>query len=791
MRSILFLLITLSLLHSAISKSMLRLRKGASISVEGNTFIISPDNSFTCGFYAMPRSNAYWFSIWFTNSKDKTVVWTANRDKPVNSQRSKISIQRDGTMVLTDVDGSITWQTDKRAADVSAAELLNTGNLVLKNPQGNILWQSFDVPTDTLLPSQILTKDIRLLSSLRKGSFETGYFNLYFDSDNVLMLTSDSPETSSIYWPYPGVNIYENGRTNYNASRRAVLDDMGTFQSSDNFQANASDIGFGIKRRLTLDNDGNLRIYSLINSTGLWMITWQAISQPCQVHGVCGRYAICVYALKPKCICTPGFEVNNPSDWSAGCKPAFRESLLNSLVKFVEVSRTDYFGFDFDFKPNFTLEACREFCSGDSRCKAFTYKTWGAGSCYVKSELFNGLMSPDFPGSTYIKLPYRLHVSKPSFFNGSSTMCESREADILVGSPSMYDFTRTTVRWVYIYSFCGALGAIELIFIVVGWWFLFRKHGVPASVEAGYRMISSQFKRFSYDELKKGTNNFREELGRGGSGIVYKGVLADDRVVAVKRLGDVFQGQDEFWAEIRTIGKINHMNLVRMWGFCSEGRQRLLVYEYVDNLSLDKHLFHSNFLGWKQRFAVALGTAKGLAYLHDECLEWVIHCDVKPENILLDGELQPKIADFGLAKLSRRDGSGSDISNIRGTKGYMAPEWALNCPITAKVDVYSYGVVVLEMIKGIKLSNWAVDDTEDREIPLKSFVRIAKEKIQCGNSYWVDSIVDPRLEGRFSRNQAATLIEIGLSCVEENRNKRPMMASIVQTLMECEDETEI
>ncbi|CAA2971493.1 receptor kinase 1 [Olea europaea subsp. europaea] len=397
---------------------------------------------------------------------------------------------------------------------------------------------------------------------------------------------------------------------------------MGTFQASDHFQANASDKGFGIKRRLTLDNDGNLRIYSLINSAGLWMIMWQAISQPCQVHEVCGRYAVCIYAPKSKCICTSGYEVKNPSDWSGGCKPAFRESLLNSRVNFVEVPHIDYFGSDFDFKPDITLEACRELCLGDSHCNAFTYKTWGAGRCNVKSELFNGLMSPDFPGSTYIKLPNRMQVSKPSIFNGSSTMCESREAEILVGN---------------------------MVF--------------PASVEAGYFMISSQFKRFSSGVLKKATNNFREELGQGSSGIVYKGILADDRVMAVKRLGDVFQGQDEFLAEIRTIGEINYMNIVRMWGFCSEGRQRLLVYEYVNNLSLDKHLLNSNFLGWKQRCAVALGTAKGLAYLHNECLEWVIHCDVKPKNILLDGELQPKIADFGLAKLSRRDCPGSEISN--------------------------------------------------------------------------------------------------------------------------------
>lgn len=219
-----------------------------------------------------------------------------------------------------------------------------------------------------------------------------------------------------------------------------------------------------------------------------------------------------------------------------------------------------------------------------------------------------------------------------------------------------------------------------------------------------------------------------------------------------------------------------------------------MVYEYVENSSLDRHLFKSDILGWKQRFAVALGTAKGLAYLHHECLEWVIHCDVKPENILLDGKLEPKIADFGLAKLSQRGGPGSDFTKIRGTKGYMAPEWALNQPITAKVDVYAFGIVILEMVKGSRLSSWVVDDGEcdhEHESQLRKFVRMVKRKIQSGEDSWVEKIVDPRLEGNFSKNQAVTLIEIGLSCVEQDRNKRPKMASVVQTLLECEDETTI
>ncbi|KAL8528932.1 hypothetical protein ACS0TY_006414 [Phlomoides rotata] len=771
-----------------VSTSQSDLQRGHSLSVgKESDFIISPDNTFTCGFHSL-GTNAYWFAIWFTNSRDRTVVWTANRDTPVNGKGSKVTIKPDGTMVLTDVDGSIVWQTN---TDAASAELLSTGNLVLKNTQGKILWQSFGFPTDTLLPSQTLTKNSRLVSALGRGSFASGYFALSFDSNNVLKLISDTPDASTAYWPNPDFDVYRSGRTNYNSSRVARLDDKGSFRSSDQLQFNTSDTGYGIKRRLTIDYDGNLRVYSLKQSTGLWDITWQALTQPCSVLGVCGRNALCVYAHEPKCTCVPGFEVTNSSDWNLGCKATFNQTHLNSRkVKFLEIPHTDFYGFDLNATSPVTLETCREICLNDFRCKAFSYRLSGQGVCYVKSELLNGYENPDFPGAIYLKLPEFFQAQKLDAFHVSSSNCGSIEAEVTLGSPSMYDLSNKRARWVEIYSFAAALGATQLMFILIGWWFLWRKNGVPASVEAGYRMISSQFRRYTYAELKKATKNFTEEIGRGGSGTVYRGLLPENRAVAVKKLGGFLQGQEEYFAEISTIGKINNMNLVRIWGFCSDKRHRILVYEYLENLSLDRHLFGSNFLGWERRYAVALGTAKGLAYLHHECLEWIIHCDVKPENILLDGDFQPKISDFGFAKLAQRGNSGAGVSRIRGTKGYMAPEWALNHPITAKVDVFGYGVVILEMVRGIRVCDWVVDDDDD-EGALKNFVRRIEENMRCGSSTWVESVVDPRLEGEFSRNQAAALIQVGISCVENDRKKRPTMAYVLQTLLECEDETQV
>ena len=153
---------------------------------------------------------------------------------------------------------------------------------------------------------------------------------------------------------------------------------------------------------------------------------------------------------------------------------------------------------------------------------------------------------------------------------------------------------------------------------------------------------------------------------------IYKRILEDDRVVVVKNLEDVRQNKEDFQDELHVIARINHMNLVRIWGFCSERSHRMLVFEYVENGSLANILFKNKILlEWKQRFNIALGVAKGLAYLHHECLEWVIHCNLKPENILLDQNLEPKITDFGLAKLLSRSGPNQNESRARGTIGYI------------------------------------------------------------------------------------------------------------------------
>ncbi|WCJ28365.1 G-type lectin S-receptor-like serine/threonine-protein kinase At1g34300 [Euphorbia peplus] len=789
---IIFILTTFS--TSTFSHPKNILPKGSSLSPQNNDTLISPHKTFTCGFYGTSTQNALWFSIWFTQSTQKTIVWSANRSKPINKKASKMSLHSNGALVLTDFDGSIVWQTNTTSTDANTAELLDSGNFVLKNPYGKIIWQSFDFPTHTLLPNQFFTKSSKLYSNLGKGSFDFGYYSLFFDNNNALTLMYDGPEISSIYWPDPDLGIFGSGRTTYNSSRIAVFDELGEFSSSDELKFRACDFDFGVKRRLTLDYDGNLRVYSL-NRAGFWIVTWEAMLQMCKVHGVCGRNGVCVFTTEPKCSCPPGYKVKDSGDWSKGCKPEFHQlSLHRKRVQFVELQHVDFYGFDLSYTESISMDSCLNLCLNDSRCSAFSYRLDGDGLCYTKSALFNGYWSPNFPGSIYLKLPASLNKSESLHLNARYPECSSTPTSVMIGSSSMYDSVNRMTKWTYLYLFATVIGSIELVCVVLVWWFLFRSSGVEDPGKEGYQALSSQFRKFSYLELKKATRNFKEELGRGASSVVYKGVLRDNREVAVKKLGQSYQGEEFFWAEMSTVCKLYHMNLIRTWGFCSERNYRLLVYEYLECKSLDKHLFSNpNFLGWKERFKVALGTAKGLAYLHHECLEWVIHCDVKPENILLDADFEPKISDFGLSKLTQRGGGNSEFSQIRGTKGYMAPEWGLNQPITAKVDVYSYGVVILELVKGIRLSNMVVEDGEEVESELTRFVRVVKRDIKCeeeGFYSWIEEIVDPRLKGEFRREEAVKLVKIGISCVEEDRNERPTMDSVVLSLLECQEDAQ-
>ncbi|XP_020232520.1 putative receptor protein kinase ZmPK1 [Cajanus cajan] len=772
-----------SLFSSQCSSSSSSLRKGSSLSVENpQDVLISPNRTFSAGFVGIGE-NAYSFAIWFTEPHfhaPNTATWIANRDHPVNGKRSKLSLTHSGNVVLVDASFNTVWSSNTVSFAPSELHLGDDGNLVLHDSRGTILWQSFDFPTDTLLPGQPLTRHTQLVSSRSESNHSSGFYKLLFDDENVLSLHYDGPSVSSSYWPKPWLLSWDVGRTYFNSSKIAAFDSLGLFNSSDNFTFVTSDYGAVLQRRLKLDCDGNVRVYSRMSVLEKWYVSWQGISNGCLVHGICGAYSTCGYdpMIGKTCLCLPGHRLNNFSDWSYGCEPMFDLTCDGNESSFLEMRGVELYGYDNHYVEVSNYSSCESLCLRDCTCKGFQYSysdKKGFFRCYTKTQLLNGRRSPKFTGSTYLRLP------KNSSFSVKQSAVETVH-DHVCSVQLRRDYIKARVSHVatVFQWFATAFGALEMVSIFVVWFLIRTNQRTNADLQ-GYYLAATGFRKFSYSELKKATKGFRYEIGRGAGGVVYKGILSDQRNAAIKRLYNAKQGEGEFLAEVGIIGRLNHMNLIEMWGYCAEGKHRLLVYEYMENGSLAQNLA-SNTLDWSKRYKIALGMARVLAYLHEECLEWILHCDIKPQNILLDSNYQPKLADFGLSKLlNRNNPNNPSISMIRGTRGYMAPEWVFNLAITSKVDVYSYGIVVLEMITG-KSPTTSVQNIDGEETYDGRLVAWVREKSSNTNASWVEQIIDPAVGPHYDSIKMEILIRVALNCVLEDKDSRPTMRQVVEVL---------
>ncbi|GJN00966.1 hypothetical protein PR202_ga18193 [Eleusine coracana subsp. coracana] len=310
-----------------------------------------------------------------------------------------------------------------------------------------------------------------------------------------------------------------------------------------------------------------------------------------------------------------------------------------------------------------------------------------------------------------------------------------------------------------------------------------------------FRKVAGLPRRFSLASLAAATDEFGCVVGRGSSGTVFRGVLDDGTAVAVKRLDgpSARLAEREFRAEAGAIGGAQHAGLVRLLGFClvPHGGPRFLVYEYMEHGSLDKWIFpsSSSWLTWRQRRQVAVDVARALAYLHGDLRggNKVVHLDVKPENILLDDAFRGVLSDFGLSTLMGKDQSRV-VTTVRGTTGYLAPEWLLGVGVTDKSDVYSFGMVLLEMLGG-RRNIQVIDEEADIEVVQGSrrrqrwsyFPKIVAEKVREGR---VMEVVDPRVRGDAAADEAGVrrVAHVALWCAQEKASARPDMARVVEML---------
>ncbi|XP_020214104.1 cold-responsive protein kinase 1 [Cajanus cajan] len=328
----------------------------------------------------------------------------------------------------------------------------------------------------------------------------------------------------------------------------------------------------------------------------------------------------------------------------------------------------------------------------------------------------------------------------------------------------------------------GVVGGVGLVVILLALFALLRRYKKPKKAPRGDILGATELKgpeTYRYKGLKSATKNFSDEnkLGEGGFGDVYKGTLKNGKVVAVKKLilGHSRKIDEQFESEVKLISNVHHKNLVRLLGCCINGQERILVYEYMANNSLDRFLFgqKKGSLNWKQRYDIILGTAKGLAYLHEDFHICIIHRDIKTSNILLDEDMQPKIADFGLARLLPEDQTHLS-TRFAGTLGYTAPEYAINGQLSEKADTYSFGVVVLEIISGQKSNEFRAD--AEGEFLLQRAWKLYEENMLLE---LVDETLDPE---DYDAEEVEKITEIALLCTQASAAARPTMSELVLLL---------
>ncbi|CAM0879192.1 unnamed protein product [Alopecurus aequalis] len=292
-------------------------------------------------------------------------------------------------------------------------------------------------------------------------------------------------------------------------------------------------------------------------------------------------------------------------------------------------------------------------------------------------------------------------------------------------------------------------------------------------------------KRYVYSEVMKITSSRHDQLGRGGYGVVFKGRLCDGRPVAVKFLHDCKGNGDEFVNEVMSIGRTSHVNVVRLYGFCLEGSKRALIYEYMSNGSLDKYIYSENpkeILGWERLYAIAIGIARGLEYLHHSCNTRIVHFDIKPQNIILDKDFIPKIADFGLAKLCHAKESKLSMTCARGTIGFIAPEVHSRSfgVVSTKSDVYSYGMMLLEMVGGRRNVKTIVEKSSEKYFPDWIYDHLAQD----------DGLQACEVTGE-TEEIARKLILIGLWCIQVIPVYRPNITKVLEMFETSLDDLDI
>ncbi|KAL2475519.1 G-type lectin S-receptor-like serine/threonine-protein kinase [Abeliophyllum distichum] len=742
---------------------------------DGQT-LISSNRRFELGFFRLGNSGDSYLGIWYHNIP-LTVVWVANRNNPITNSSGHLTMTSNGILLLYNSSMGIVWSTNETVMGKSrpVLQILGSGNLVVKSEEADgddYVWQSFDNMTDTLLPGMKLGWKL----STGKNRFMRSWKSIEDPSDGDYTFSLDPPESPQLilrkgskkeyrWGPFDGDRFSGSNELRTNAVFRPM------------FVANSDEVYFAFQ----LLDESTLSRFVVTQSGLAQYLTWRNHSREwslmvilnrfyCDRYGMCGPYGNC-YADDPNCRCLKGFIPRLPqdwkvADWEGGCRRKYdlNCSVKDGFVKYNKLKLPD----NAVVWANVSLEECKTECLKECDCVAYTLANLHGNGSKCLVWLTDLIDLRDFPKG-------------------------GEELNIRMARAELDSIAASKRKKLVIVVVVIIISTLSVILILTGvWWYVYRAKRKIGSAKTTQQdqnsYLNSQEENqeedlelplFDIATIVAATNNFsfNNKIGQGGFGPVYKGELPNGIEIAVKRLSkDSGQGLREFKNEVVLIAKLQHRNLVRLLGCCIQAEERMLIYEYLPNRSLDSFVFDPikrELLTWSKRFGIILGIARGLLYLHQDSRLRIIHRDLKTSNILLDGKMNPKISDFGIARIFGGEQTEEKTRRIIGTYGYMSPEYAMSGHFSVKSDVFSYGVIVLEIISGKK--NWGFNHPDHDYNLLGHAWKLWNE-----GSYL--ELIDTKLDESLSINEVERCIQVGLLCVQQRAEDRPTMSSVVLML---------
>ncbi|GMI72776.1 hypothetical protein like AT4G21390 [Hibiscus trionum] len=773
-------------------------------SVRDGRSLISGNNVFELGFFSPGNSKFRYVGIWY-KFDSKALVWVANRNMPISGRNGVLRIEADGKLVIHDGNNSLVWASNVPGSsnDSTAAKLLNNGNFVLTRNDSigdtsRALWQSFDEPTDTFLPG------MRVPLSSKRGEYQpyrswktpddpsSGNYSLGVDPNGgqqivIWDLNKRRRRWRSGHWNqqfFTGVPFMRNNASTLGGFHISQPDENGTMYIT--YTASTPDI-----YRFQIGWEGREQQSRWNPSKKEWDYL-QSEPDPdneCELYNFCGNYSTCDRLDRRRCICLEGFRPKSQAqwdarNWSGGCvrKIDLRCPAANGTS--VGKAKPDVFKKSRCTKlPDLAtllssegdVDACRTWCSENCSCIAFAFipgircMIWTGD--LVDMQYFHQRGSLDFF--------YRLHHSESDhgrkISNLAIVIISLVAAAFLVAS--LWLLWRYKTKLNVSSKPCCNDDDVAVFDVSKGKSKEFSTDlSGPADIlKDGNQVHGPELQNFDFSTIATATNNFFEgnRLGQGGFGAVYKGVLPGGEQIAVKRLsGHSGQGLEEFKTEITLIAKLQHRNLVKLLGCSIQGEEKLLIYEYMLNKSLDNLLFDEakkSELDWKTRLSIIEGIARGLLYLHRDSRHRIIHRDLKASNVLLDAEMNPKISDFGMARMFGGNQNEANTVRVVGTYGYMSPEYAMEGLFSVKSDVYSFGVLLLEIVSGQRNNSFRSFD--HTSLLAYAWRLWSEDKVM--------DLVDPCIRDSCSPNEVLKCIHIGMLCVQDSPAHRPKMDAVM------------